>query len=297
MTLLRPRWVAGHLLVLVLSATFVALGFWQLARNHHKQSLVRAARAAYAAPAPDITRAPVVAPGGRVQLSGRYDPAHSVLLRNRVHNGKDGNDVLTPLLLEQGAAVIVDRGWVAPVDDGRTPITPVTPTGPVVVRGILHTSSTLSAQDTVTSSGGQLALPRVDTGRINLLDLSYQLLPRWIEAQSQTPPPGPGAPALPQPPPPDQVNHMQYAIQWFSFAAISVIGWPVALISIARRRGGFSTPDRGDERDQGERGARGTGEAAQQHARQDAHELPAAEGCDRRDQQQRERGPEPDAER
>ena len=83
------------MLVLVLSASFVALGFWQLARNHHKQSLVRAARAAYAAPAPDITRAPVVAPGGRVQLSGRYDPAHSVLLRNRVHGGKDGNAKIT----------------------------------------------------------------------------------------------------------------------------------------------------------------------------------------------------------
>ncbi|MDQ1457380.1 MAG: surfeit locus 1 family protein [Actinomycetota bacterium] len=250
MTLLRPRWVAGHLLVLVLSAGFIALGFWQLARNHHKQSLVRAARAAYAAPAPDITRNPVVAPGNRVQLSGRYDPAHSVLLRNRVHGGKDGNDVLTPLLLDDGSGVIVDRGWVAAVGDGRAPIAGVTPTGPVVVRGILHRSSTLSAQDAVTSSGGQLALPKVDTGRINL-DLSYQLLPRWIEAQSQTPAPAAGAPALPQPPPPDQVNHMQYAIQWFSFAAICVIGWPVALISIARR-GGFSTPDRGDERDHGE---------------------------------------------
>jgi cytochrome oxidase assembly protein ShyY1 len=243
-TLLRPRWVAGHLLVLVLSATFVALGFWQLARNHHKQSLVRAARAAYAAPAPDVSRNPVVvAPGTRVQLSGRYDPAHSALLRNRVRGGKDGNDVLTPLLLEDGIAVIVDRGWVKAVGDGRTPITTATPTGPVVVRGILHTPSTLSAQDAVTRSGGLLALPRVDTGRINL-DLSYQLLPRWIEAQSQTPAPAAGAPALPQPPPPDNVNHMQYAIQWFSFAAIGVIGWPVALMTIARRRGGFATPVR-----------------------------------------------------
>ena len=250
MTLLRPRWVAGHLLVLVLSASFVALGFWQLARNDHKQSLVRAARAAYAAPAPDITRAPVVAPGGRVQLSGRYDPTHSVLLRNRVHNGKVGNDVLTPLLLDQGVGVIVDRGFVPAAGDA-TPIAEATPTGPVVVRGILHTSSTLSAQDAVTRSGGLLSLPRVDVGRINL-DLGYQLLPRWVEAQSQTPAPAKGAPVLPQPPPPDNVNHMEYAIQWFSFAAIGVIGWPVALMAIARRRGGFSTPDRGDEGDDGE---------------------------------------------
>ena len=130
--------------------------------------MVRAARAAYAAPAPDITRAPVVAPGGRVQLSGRYDPAHSVLLRNRVHGGKDGNDILTPLLLDDGSGVIVDRGWVAAVGNGRAAVSTVTPTGPVEVRGILHASSTLSAQDAVTRPGGQLALPRVDTGRINL---------------------------------------------------------------------------------------------------------------------------------
>ena len=95
MTLLRSRWVAGHLLVLVLSASFIALGFWQLARNDHKQRhLVRDARAAFAAPAPDVSGP--VPPGSRVQASGHYDPAHEVLLRNQVHDGNDGDDVLTP---------------------------------------------------------------------------------------------------------------------------------------------------------------------------------------------------------
>ena len=45
-------------------------------------------------------------------VGGRHTP-RSVLLRNRVRNGKDGYDVLTPLLLEQGTGVVVDRGWVA----------------------------------------------------------------------------------------------------------------------------------------------------------------------------------------
>ena len=143
MTLLRPRWVAGHLLVLVLSASFIALGFWQLARNDHKQQLVRDARAAFAAPAPDVSES--VPPGSRVEASGHYDPAHEVLLRNQVHDGKDGDDVLTPLVLADGSAVIVDRGWVAATGDRQAPINTVAATGAVVVRGIAHTSSPLRA--------------------------------------------------------------------------------------------------------------------------------------------------------
>ena len=36
--------------------------------------------------------------------------------------------------------------------------------------------------------------------------------------------------------PPDQVNHMQYAIEWFAFALIPLIGWPIVLVRIARRQ-------------------------------------------------------------
>jgi len=248
-TLLRPRWLAGHLLVLVLTVSFCVLGFWQLARNSHKQALVRRARAAYAAPAPDISA--TIPSGDRASAAGHYDAAHEVLLRNQVHNGKDGDDVLTPLVLADGTAVVVDRGWRPVVGGGTTPGGAAPAAGPVVVRGIAHTSSPLSPQDTVADAGGRLALPRVDLARI-AKTVPYRLVPRWIEVQSQSPAPGSGAPALPQPPAPDQVNHMQYAIEWFSFAAIGIIGWPVALVGFSRRRGGFSTPDRGDEGDDGE---------------------------------------------
>ena len=240
MTLLRPRWIAGHLLVLVLTGSFIALGFWQLARNQHKQALVRAARAAYAAPAPDVTSQPPPAQGARAQATGTYDPAHEVLWTNQVHNGKDGDDVLTPLRLADGTAVLVDRGWVALVGGGN-PIDSAATTGPVVVNGIVNTSSPLNVQDGVTTAGGKLAIPRVDLARIGR-GLPYQLRPLWILAQAQSPAPTRAAPALPQPPPPDQVNHMEYTIEWFSFALIGIVGWPLALISISRRRGGFSTP-------------------------------------------------------
>jgi cytochrome oxidase assembly protein ShyY1 len=264
LTLLRPRWIAGHLLVLVLTVSFVLLGFWQLARNSHKQSLVRKARAAYAAPAPDITSA-ALRPGGRAQASGAYDGKDVVLLRNQVHGSRDGDDVLNALVLSDGSAVIVDRGWVAAGATGSAVHASIATT-PVVVRGIVHASSPLGAHDTVDHNGSQLSLPRVDLDRIGQV-LPYRLRPYWIEVQSQDPAPAAGAPALPQPPPPDQVNHMQYAIEWFAFAAIGIIGWPVALYAFSKRRGGFSTPDRGDERDDGEDRAGDAGHAAQQASR------------------------------
>ncbi len=158
MTLLRPRWVAGHLLVLALTASFIALGFWQLGRDHHKQDLVREAKAAYAAPAPDIASTGAATPGARAQASGVYDAAHEVLLRNQVHGGKNGDDVLTPLRLADGRAVMVDRGWVAAVGD-QDPGPTAVASGPVRVAGIVNTSSALNAQDAVLTVGGKLALP------------------------------------------------------------------------------------------------------------------------------------------
>jgi cytochrome oxidase assembly protein ShyY1 len=245
-TLLRPRWIAGHLLVLALTVSFIALGFWQLGRDHHKQQLVREAKAAFAAPAPDVTDPGAALAGSRAQATGHFDSAHEVLLRNQVHGGKDGNDILTPLVLSDGTAVMVDRGWMQTVGVRSTPLVTVTTPGPVVVTGIVHTTSPLNAQDAVTKPGGQLALPRVDLDRIGQA-VPYRLQPRWIEMQAQTPTAAKGAPALPQPPPPDQVNHMEYTIEWFSFALIGIIGWPVALVGFSRRRGGFSTPPKDDD--------------------------------------------------
>lgn len=236
MLFLRRRWIAGHLLVLFFAGSFVALGIWQLARRHQKQEKVAANEAAYAAPAPDVTtvqgRAP--ATNERAQASGTFDTGHEVLLRNRIHDSNDGDDVLTPLRLDDGTAVLVDRGWVFD-ERGNSAVLPKPPTGHVVARGWLRPSRTLSAQDTVEREGAILSLPRVDVARIQR-EVPYQLRPVWIEAQAILPSPGADAPKLPQPPPPDPVNHFEYAVEWFALALVPIIGWPIVLTQIARRR-------------------------------------------------------------
>ena len=228
--------MAGHLLAVVMAVLFVSLGFWQLARNREKHAIAAREKAAYAEPAPDIATIPAeAADGTRAEARGTFDGAHETVLRNQVHNGIDGIGILTPLRLADGTAVLVDRGWVrASSANGVTTDPP--PTGTAVVHGLVHQSSPLAANDTVDHLGdGALAVPRVDLAAIGRR-LPYKLQPVWIEAQAISPSPQGNAPALPEPPPPDPVNHMQYALEWFAFALIPIIGWPIALRRLARQR-------------------------------------------------------------
>jgi len=234
--LLQRRWIAGHLLALFMAVLFVGLGVWQLARNTHKHRLVAREKAAYANPAPDVaTAGPRTADGTRLAATGTFDGAHETVLRNRVRNDNVGVDVLTPLRLSDGTAVLVDRGWVrASASSGVTTDPP--PGGTAVVHGIAHQTNPLSSQDTVDHlPDGRLAVPRVDLNAIGRT-LPYRLRPVWIEAQAISPAPHGNAPALPQPPPPDPVNHLEYAIEWFAFAMIPLVGWPIVLRRLLRQR-------------------------------------------------------------
>ncbi len=90
---------------------FVSLGNWQLGRAEEKQALT--AQLASSAPPVDWRQLPSDAPRyQRVRIGGRYDPEHQFLLDNMSHESVAGVEVLTPFLLDDGTAVIVNRGWL-----------------------------------------------------------------------------------------------------------------------------------------------------------------------------------------
>jgi cytochrome oxidase assembly protein ShyY1 len=236
MELLRPKWVAGHLLVLVLTAAFITAGFWQIARNAETRDERSEQRAAFARPAPDIAEVDTqtaAAGNERVSATGTYDASHQWLLRGRSRGGRTGFDVLTPLRLDNGDTIIVDRGWVAADEIEAATNAANVPDGPVTVRGRLQRASELRTGETAREERGLASLPRVDTERLES-DTGYDLLPAYVLAQSQDPPPSDDAPALPQPDAADS-PHILYAVQWFSFAAIALIGWPIVLRRRAMR--------------------------------------------------------------
>ena len=76
---------------------------------------------------------------------------------------RNGADLLTPLLLGDGTAVLVDRGWIAETEIGEPTSAPG---GPVVVRGVVRGSRTLDDEDDVERIGARVSMPRVDTARL-----------------------------------------------------------------------------------------------------------------------------------
>lgn len=126
--------------VLVSLAT-VGLGQWQQRRGDAKLALQRQWDAAIAAPAREL-RGPDLATlvGGlpqRVSLRGTFEPQRLVWLDNRQHEGRPGVRALMTLRLDDGARVLVDRGWAPrdPRDRARTPMLP-TPPSAVTIEGM-----------------------------------------------------------------------------------------------------------------------------------------------------------------
>jgi surfeit locus 1 family protein len=242
MVLLRPRWIAGHLLALVLTTAFIAAGIWQIARNDEAHRKLQEAKAAFAAPAPGISTINVAAGAGtssRATATGTFFGSDA-LLRNQLRGSASGYDVLSPLRLDDGTAVIIDRGWISLDRLVSGALDTARPTGPVTVRGVLQPVAALRPGEQVQVEDGLSSLPRVDVARLGGSGGGTgKFLPAYLVAQSISPTPAPAAPALPKPTSNaevNQVDHISYAIQWFSFAAIAVIGWPIVLWHFTRRR-------------------------------------------------------------
>lgn len=66
--------------------------------------------------------------------------------------------------------------------------------------------------------------------------LDYEIFPVLVQLVTQTPPqPGP-LPAPVEPPALSEGPHLGYAVQWFIFAVIAMVGYPLILRRVARTR-------------------------------------------------------------
>jgi surfeit locus 1 family protein len=240
---LTLRGALGAAFILAACAVCVRLGFWQLDRLEQRRARNAVVQAGMSQPprpidaalAAEMRRDPTRLVYRRVTARGRYLPQGEMVLRARVEGGRPGVHLATPLLLDGDSAIIlVNRGWVPAPDASTPPERPAPPAGTVVVSGTLQVVP-------VTEDGGSRSVsPRGDT-TYRRMDLGTArrrvgpVLPMYV----QLVPDSGAARALPvavPPPPLDEGPHLGYAVQWFSFALIGVVGLFILLRSQRNER-------------------------------------------------------------
>jgi cytochrome oxidase assembly protein ShyY1 len=236
--LLRPRWLLGHVLVLLAIVVMINLGFWQLHRLDEKRD--RNATIVARQEEPVLRVDDVLNPlllddhsssaedvaYSRVSATGTYLADEQVLVRNRSLGGAPGSWVLTPLLLESGDAVVISRGWV-PIDADLGLAVP--PTGEVTVEGFVQATQERGSIGPTDPAEGELEnLARVDVQRLQQ-QVDEHLLSGWVQLSEQTPAQPEDIPAPVPLPELDEGPHLGYAGQWFLFSVVLAVGYVVII--------------------------------------------------------------------
>jgi len=226
--------------VLILAIVFVNLGFWQLRRLEERRLANTVGESRFEAEPVDIGTL-IEAAGDdeesleyrRATATGMFRAEDEVLIRSQVHQGAAGFHVITPLVGEDGSATLIDRGWIPLVLD-RAPVTEAPPPrGTVTVEGwVRPTQLRGSLGPTDPAEGRLVSMSRVDIGRIEQ-QVDYDLDPVFLSTiggqAGELPVPAP------QPAFDDEGSHLPYAIQWFSFALIGLVGYFFLIRRSARR--------------------------------------------------------------
>lgn len=259
-----PKWIVRHLLVVVLVVVMVQLGLWQLRRLDDRQAhnaLVEARQAEPSAAVEDLVPADVEVGSRavddvvqrRATARGPYEADDTVVVENRTLNGASGGWVLTPLRLDDGRAVLVNRGFIGFDAEGRI-VAPDPPSGPVQVDGIVLPSQERAGLGAADPSEGKLdVLVRVDLERF-AAQVDYDVLPVYLQLRTSDPPEAiapDGAPQLVALDPPElgEGPHLSYAVQWFIFTTIAAGGYLLLLRKLAIEEATHRSPSNPGEPD------------------------------------------------
>jgi surfeit locus 1 family protein len=220
------RIVVFVLFAVVFAALCIRLGFWQLSRLAQRRAQNTVITARLAQPLVDLSSLPPDSSSWlrRARIAGAPDYDHEVILAERSYNGSPGVDVFTPLRIAgRDTAILVNRGWVYAPDgvtvdlrQWREPDTSFVGFVEILPWSVGTGSGVLRRP--------QRILRRLDEQSVaSVLPYPISRLYLIATAQDTTVPSRQRVARLP-PPSLDEGPHLSYAIQWFAFAAIALVG-------------------------------------------------------------------------
>jgi len=233
---LRPRLIPT-IAAIAAVALFVAAGNWQRGRMEAKEALRAELDAAGRMAPVDLASLSSATAWAALRFrtvtaAGEFDARRQILIDNKVHAGRAGYDVVAPLRMADGRAVLVARGWVAQGASRDVLPDAPPPSGPVTVSGRLAIPPARYVELKAEATPGTV-WQNLDPERFAAAT-GLAVLPAVIE---QTIPANDGL--VRDWPAPDFgiQTHRIYMLQWYAFAALAVVLW--LLLNLRRsRRGG-----------------------------------------------------------
>ena len=253
--LLRPKWIAFHLLVFGSIALMIWLAFWQLDRLDQRRAFNDLVAEQIDQPPAPLDQ--LLAEAGddpesiewrQTLVTGRYLP-DQILWFNRSQDGIAGDNVLTALVTESDTTVVVNRGFV--------PLGVDVPAAPGVETELLARVRVPQERQrgelTDSSDAGEAVteVRRIDLGQLSA-QLPGEVAPVYLDLIDAIPTIGPNDPAPVPAPTLDEGPHLSYAAQWSIFAVCVLVGWVLAVrrsinsrqrAAVTAAAGARATPD------------------------------------------------------
>jgi surfeit locus 1 family protein len=232
----QRKWLLATLLVVAGTALCIRLGIWQLDRLEQRRAFNAQYETARAQTPMDLNQEQPEdirqLEWRHVNVTGEYDYANQIAVRNQYYREQYGYHLLTPLRFDE-TAIIVDRGWI-PAEGNAAPADwrKYDEQGTVAVTGQLRLGRGKPAigglADQLPENGAKLAFwNNADLEHI-ADQMPYPILPVYIQPEpgvNDTEPPIPFQPEVEV----TEGSHFGYALQWFTFATILFFGYPFYL--------------------------------------------------------------------
>ncbi|MCA2290616.1 SURF1 family protein [Mycobacterium avium] len=225
--LLRPGWVVLALVVVAFAyLCFTVLAPWQLGKhsrtsqqNHQIEHSLTTPPVPLKTLLPQQNSAAPAEQWRQVSATGHYLADVQVLARLRVIDSKPAFEVLAPFVVDGGPTVLVDRGYVRPLEGSRVPPIPRPPADTVTITARLRNSEPAAAGKDPFVGDGVRQVYSIDTEQIAVLT-KVPLAGSYLQLVDGQPG-GLGVVGVPQL---DAGPFLSYGIQWIAFGILAPIG-------------------------------------------------------------------------
>jgi cytochrome oxidase assembly protein ShyY1 len=219
---ISARVVALTILAVVLSVVCIVAGLWQGSRT---RDILEAERAALSDPidvldAASVDDFPASSVGRPVTATGAYSAADQLLVAQRELDGRPGDWVLAPFVVE-GTTVAVLRGWV---DSPSSPALAV-PAGSVTLSGALQPFEEFYAEQARRPDGRLIAVSREEIERAWGTPVLALVLVLRSQEPASDPAPLPVPLTVQTADVPFPLQNAAYTLQWFVFAGFVWVMW------------------------------------------------------------------------